>query len=185
MIHVSGGLEAAPVMGYADIIADITATGTTLRENGLRILVDGTVIESQSVIVGNGRALANDPEKLVHARQILEKIEASQRAQKYQRVTGDIKGESEDEVARQVMRRRELGGLDGPTISAVHTGKQSNWFTVQVLVRKSDLPSVVSHFRELGGIGIAANDVQYVYREGCEAYDRLVENLKPFKESGE
>jgi hypothetical protein len=43
----------------------------------------------------------------------------------------------------------------------------------------------VSHFRELGGIGIAANDVQYVYREGCEAYDRLVENLKPFKESGE
>ena len=56
MIHVSGGLEAAPVMGYADIIADITATGTTLRENDLRILVDGIVIRSQSVIVGNGRA---------------------------------------------------------------------------------------------------------------------------------
>ncbi len=185
MIHVSGGLEAAPVMGYADIIADITATGTTLRENGLRILVDGIVIESQSVIVGNGRALANDPEKLAHARQILEKIEASQRAQKYQRVTGDIQGESEDEVARQVMRRPELGGLDGPTISAVHTGKPNSWFTVQVLVHKSDLPDVVSQFRDLGGIGIAANDVQYVYRERCESYDRLVENLKPFKESGE
>ncbi len=182
MIHVSGGLEAAPVMGYADIIADITATGTTLRENGLRILVDGIVIESQSVIIGNGRALANDPEKLTNARQILEKIEASLRAEKYQRVTGDIQGESEDEVARQVMSRRELGGLDGPTISAVHTGKSNNWYTVQVLVRKSDLPDVVSHFRDLGGIGIAANDVQYVYRDRCESYDRLVENLKPFAE---
>ncbi len=185
MVHVSGGLEAAPVMGYADIIADITATGTTLRENGLRILVDGTVIESQSVIVGNGQALASDPDKLANARRILEKIEASLRARKYQRVTGDIQGESEDEVARQVMRRPELGGLDGPTISAVHTGKQKNWYTVQVLVRKSDLADVVSHFRDLGGIGIAANDVQYVYRDRCDAYDRLVENLKPFSESDE
>ena len=172
------------VTSMADL-ADITATGTTLRENGLRILVDGTVIESQSVIVGNGRALANDPEKLTQARQIIEKIEASQRAKKYQRVTGDIQGESEDEVARQVTHRPELSRLDGLTVSAVHTGKQNNWFTVQVLVRKSDLPDVVSHFRDLGGIGIAANDVQYVYRERCETYDRLVENLKPFKESGE
>jgi ATP phosphoribosyltransferase len=185
MIHVSGGLEAAPVMGYADIIADITATGTTLRENGLRILVDGNVIQSQSVIVGNGRALANDPEKLGLARQILEKIEASQRASKYQRVTGDIQGESEDSVARQVMSKPVLGGLDGPTISSVHTGKESNWYTVQVLVRKTDLSAAVSHFRDMGGIGIAANDVQYVYRDRCEAYDRLVENLQPFSESGE
>ena len=63
MVHVSGGLEAAPVIGYADVIADITATGRTLRENDLRILVDGTVIESQSVMVGNARTLANDQEK--------------------------------------------------------------------------------------------------------------------------
>ena len=77
MVSVSGGLEAAPVMGYADIIADITATGTTLRENDLRILADGVVIESQAVIIGNGRALASDPEKLALTRQLLEKIEIS------------------------------------------------------------------------------------------------------------
>jgi ATP phosphoribosyltransferase len=185
MIHVSGGLEAAPVMGYADIIADITATGTTLRENDLRILVDGIVIRSQSVIVGNGRALANDPEKLGLARQILEKVEASQRASRYQRVTGDIQGESEDKVARQVMSKPELAGLDRPTISSVHTPNKNNWYTVQVLVRKIDLSAAVSHFRDMGGIGIAANDAQYVYRDRCKAYDRLVENLKPFSESGE
>ena len=76
MISVSGGLEAAPVMGYADIIADITATGATLRENDLRILVDGIVIESQAVIIGNGRALASDPEKLGLTRSLIEKISA-------------------------------------------------------------------------------------------------------------
>jgi ATP phosphoribosyltransferase len=185
MVSVSGGLEAAPVMGYADIIADITATGTTLRENGLRILVDGTIIESQAVIVGNGRALAKDPEKLALTRKLLEKIEASLRANRYQRVTGDIRGESEDEVARQVMKRRELAGVDGPTISAVHTGNGSSWFTVQVLVQKTDLAEVVNHFRDLGGIGIAATDVQYVYRERCDSYDQLIENLARFTEASD
>ena len=184
MVSVSGGLEAAPVMGYADIIADITATGTTLRENGLRILVDGTIIDSQAVIVGNGRALANDPEKLTLTRKLLEKIEASLRANRYQRVTGDIQGESEDEVVRQVMKRRELAGVDGPTISAVHTSNNSSWFTVQVLVQKTDLTEVVNHFRDLGGIGIAATDVQYAYRERCDSYDQLVENLARFRETG-
>ena len=184
MVSVSGGLEAAPVMGYADIIADITATGTTLRENGLRILVDGTIIDSQAVIVGNGRALANDPEKLALTRKLLEKIEASLRANRYQRVTGDIQGDSEVEVVRQVMKRRELAGVDGPTISAVHTGNNSSWFTVQVLVQKTYLTEVVNHFRDLGGIGIAATDVQHACRERCDSYDQLVENLARFRETG-
>ena len=184
MVHVSGGLEAAPVMGYADIIADITATGTTLRENGLRIIVDGIIIESQSVIVGNGRALATNQKKLDLTKQILEKVEATQRALKYQRITGDIQGESEEEVARQVVKRRELGGLDGPTISPVHTQKTDNWYTVQVLVQKTDIAEVVSHFRGLGGIGITTNDVQYIYRDRCESYVQLVENLKPFIDMG-
>ncbi len=184
MVSVSGGLEAAPVMGYADIIADITATGTTLRENGLRILVDGTIIDSQAVIVGNGRVLANDPEKLALTRKLLEKIEASLRANRYQRVTGDIQGDSEVEVVRQVMKRRELAGVDGPTISAVHTDNNSSWFTVQVLVQKTDLTEVVNHFRDLGGIGIAATDVQHACRERCDSYDQLVENLARFRETG-
>lgn len=184
MVSVSGGLEAAPVMGYADIIADITATGTTLRENGLRILIDGTIIDSQAIIVGNGQALANDPEKLALTRKLLEKIEASLRANRYQRVTGDIQGDSEVEVVRQVMKRRELAGVDGPTISAVHTDNNSSWFTVQVLVQKTDLTEVMNHFRDLGGIGIAATDVQYAYRERCDSYDQLLANLSRFRETG-
>ena len=94
MVHLSGALELAPTMGTADLIADITATGTTLRENGLRILADGTVIESQAVVVGNGRALANDPEKLELVRQILEKIDESIAAQSGPDFMGDVQGDS-------------------------------------------------------------------------------------------
>tara|TARA_B100000214_G_C23923074_1_gene607039 strand:+ start:474 stop:1214 length:741 start_codon:yes stop_codon:yes gene_type:complete len=64
IVHISGGLEAAPIMGYADIIADITATGTTLKENDLRIIDDGIVIESQAVMICNYASILIDDEKI-------------------------------------------------------------------------------------------------------------------------
>ena len=108
MVHVSGGLEAAPVIGYADVIADITATGRTLRENDLRILIDGTVMESQSVMVGNARTLANDQNKLQNIREILRKIDANLRVRDNQSISAKIEGQSEGETAPQPIQQREL-----------------------------------------------------------------------------
>ena len=108
MVHVSGGLEAAPVIGYADVIADITATGRTLRENDLRILIDGTVIESQSVMVGNARTLANDQNKLQNIRQILKKIDANFRSRDNQSISAKLEGQSGGETAPQPIQQRQL-----------------------------------------------------------------------------
>ncbi len=38
IIEVKGSVELAPIVGMADAIVDITATGSTLRENGLEIV---------------------------------------------------------------------------------------------------------------------------------------------------
>ena len=108
MVHVSGGLEAAPVIGYADVIADITATGRTLRENDLRILVDGTVIESQSVMVGNARTLANDQKKLQHIRQILGKIDANLQTSDNQSISAKLEGQSEGATTSQPLQQPQL-----------------------------------------------------------------------------
>ena len=105
MVHVSGGLEAAPIIGYADVIADITATGRTLRENDLRILVDGTVMESQSVMVGNARTLANDQNKLQYIRQILGKIDANLRTRDNYLVSAEIENWSEGKTAPQPIEK--------------------------------------------------------------------------------
>ena len=53
----SGTLEAAPLAGYADLIADLTATGTTLKENRLKTLEDGTVLSSQACLLANTERL--------------------------------------------------------------------------------------------------------------------------------
>ena len=51
LVASSGGLEAAPIIGYADIIADITVTGNTMKENNLRPLTDGILFESQATFI--------------------------------------------------------------------------------------------------------------------------------------
>lgn len=178
LVHASGGLEAAPTMGYADFIADITASGATLRENRLRPLVDGEVIASQASIIGNARLLAESPEKLALTREILERIEGFLRAREFQRVSANIESESEDEVALRVMQKRHLAGIQGPTISKVHTDDGKMWFNVQVVVRKDNLVRAVDHFRSLGGSGITVNEASYVFRARCESYDKLTEALK-------
>ena len=59
LVSASGGLEAAPLLGYADMIADITVTGTTIRDNDLKIIKDGIVFESQACLIAKDRIVPN------------------------------------------------------------------------------------------------------------------------------
>jgi ATP phosphoribosyltransferase len=46
-----GATEAAPASGVADIVVDITTTGSTLAANGLRVLEDGVMLQSQACLI--------------------------------------------------------------------------------------------------------------------------------------
>ena len=98
------------MIGYADVIADITATGTTLRENDLRILLDGTVMKSQSVMIGNARTLANDQNKLQHIRQILEKIDATLLKSDNHNASAKVEEHSELKMTSQSKKQRKFIG---------------------------------------------------------------------------
>src|SRR5512137_417382 len=53
--EVSGATEVAPQVGLADIITDLTETGSTLKLNHMREI--GVVLESRAVLVGNRKSL--------------------------------------------------------------------------------------------------------------------------------
>lgn len=55
--RISGSVEIAPALGIAQAIVDLTSTGRTLAENGLRIL--SKVYDSESVLVVNKQSLLN------------------------------------------------------------------------------------------------------------------------------
>ena len=51
IVESLGATEGAPAAGSADIIVDITSTGSTLRANHLRILDDGVILESEACLI--------------------------------------------------------------------------------------------------------------------------------------
>lgn len=51
IVESLGATEGAPAAGQADIIVDITSTGSTLKANNLKILSDGVILKSQACLV--------------------------------------------------------------------------------------------------------------------------------------
>jgi hypothetical protein len=57
IVESVGATEATPVAGTAELIVDITTTGTTLRANHLKVLDDGLILKSQAHLFASRAAL--------------------------------------------------------------------------------------------------------------------------------
>lgn len=55
IVESLGATEGAPAAGSADVVVDITTTGSTLRANHLKILSDGVILESEACLVASKR----------------------------------------------------------------------------------------------------------------------------------
>jgi ATP phosphoribosyltransferase len=55
IVESLGATEGAPAAGSADVIVDITTTGSTLRANHLKVLDDGVILKSQACLVSSLR----------------------------------------------------------------------------------------------------------------------------------
>ena len=53
IVESLGATEAAPSAGTADIIVDITSTGSTLTANHLKILSDGVILKSEANLIAS------------------------------------------------------------------------------------------------------------------------------------
>lgn len=68
IVESLGATEGAPAAGSADIIVDITTTGSTLKANQLKVLGDGVILKSEACLLRSAarqreagdRALAED-----------------------------------------------------------------------------------------------------------------------------
>jgi ATP phosphoribosyltransferase len=72
IVEVKGSVELAPLTGLAEAIVDLTATGTTLRENGL--------VERETILEATARLIANPVAHKLKAAEIdavLERLRAA------------------------------------------------------------------------------------------------------------
>jgi len=68
-VESPGATEGAPAAGTAEIIVDITSTGSTLVANNLKILKDGIILKSEAVL-----ATAKSPDVTKEQSEVLRQI---------------------------------------------------------------------------------------------------------------
>jgi ATP phosphoribosyltransferase len=174
LVPASGTLEAATAAGYADLIADLSATGTTLRENRLKTLDGGTILVSQACLIGNRSLLSSLQEASRLARVLLEMMEAHLGAEQYFRLTANVSGSSEIEISSSILTRSAITGMRGLTISKISNIENKYWCSVSVLAKKTQLLEAVDELRNCGGVDITASQVNYLFDGISSAYRQLI-----------
>ena len=173
LVSASGSLEAAPALGYADIIADISSTGTTLRENRLKSVHGGVIMSSEACLISNTAELAASADKLASATSLVERIEGYLQSLEYYGLTANMRGESADEVAAYLLDHDDLSGLTGPTISKVYSRDSQGWYAVTVMVEQDKLLAAVERLRSLGASSVTVSHPSYMFQSECKAVARL------------
>jgi ATP phosphoribosyltransferase len=75
IVESLGATEGTPAAGTADLIVDITTTGTTLKANGLKVLDDGILLRSEATLFSS-RAAPWTPEARATLNEIAARINA-------------------------------------------------------------------------------------------------------------
>lgn len=147
--RVSGATEIAPHMGVADVIVDITSTGSTLRVHGLREI--GTVMESTARLVASHEALA-DPGSRSAIDDLSTALESVLRAQEKRYLMANVPRNKIDEV------RSVIPGLSGPTI--VEVLDQGAWVAAHAVVDADTVYVTISKLKALGAEGILVTRIE-------------------------
>jgi ATP phosphoribosyltransferase len=194
LLTADGALEAAPAMGCADIILDLVSTGVTLKENNLREIEGGRILESQGVLVASRTSLLNRPGLLGIVRELIERLDGHLKAEEFYSVIANMRGDTPEEVAATLLNEEGLRGLQGPTISPVYSALPGNgngngggngkgaashqgfWAAV-ICVPKKRLYASVKTLQKLGGSGVLVQPMTYIFDEEPARWGRLIAEL--------
>ncbi|HYO67795.1 MAG TPA: ATP phosphoribosyltransferase [Archangium sp.] len=146
VVPVSGATEIAPHLGIADIIVDLTSTGSTLKMNGLREV--GTVVQSSARLIARKNHTPEAAAKLEELRQALSSVLAA-RGKRYLMAN----------VPRRVLPtvREVLPGLNGPTVVDVQGG---DFVAVHAVVPAKSIYRTIAALKNLGCEGILVTRIE-------------------------
>jgi len=137
-VEVGGSCEAMVPLGLAEAIVDITETGNSLRDNGLRILSE--IGSYQTVLVARPER-AEDPE----IKQLARRIQGAMIAQTYRLVEYNIRREKLAEA------EKVTPGFQAPTVNSL---EDPAWCAVRSLVPVKQLGRVIDELEALGATAI-------------------------------
>jgi ATP phosphoribosyltransferase len=151
IVPVSGAAEIAPHLGIADIVVDLTSTGSTLKVNGLREVA--TVLESTARLITR---VADDdrldPGKRRALDDLADALASVLRARGQRYVMANVPRAALDRV------KEVLPGLNGPTVIDILNGGQH--VAVHAVVPETAIFRTIARLKALGGAGILVTRIE-------------------------
>jgi len=151
IIPVGGACEAAPQLGIADAIVDLSSSGDTLRTNHLRVVEE--VLVTSTMLIGNISAIRQKGEKIGEIRLALESVIRA-KGQKY--IMMNVPRSSLGDV------KNVLPGLGGPTVMDVASAE--NLVAVHAVVGEERIFSLITQLRKAGARDILVVPIERMVR---------------------
>lgn len=149
IVKLSGSTEAAPFIGIADLITDLTSTGTTLKMNHLEIV--DTLLESTITLIANKDSL-KEKNELIEA--VSTSIKGVLDADRKKLIMMNVKDECLDKV------KKVMPSMSGPTISEVLSEEKT--VAVQAVIDEDVVFELVNDLRNAGAKDILVVPIERI-----------------------
>ncbi|RAP43470.1 ATP phosphoribosyltransferase [uncultured Methanosphaera sp.] len=137
ILSLSGATEVAPLIGVADVISDLTSTGTTLKMNHLREI--DTILNSSVRLIANKDSVKEKYDKIEAIRTgIIGVLHADHKKLIMANVT-----KSDLEAVREAMP-----GMGGPTVSEIFGSDDT--VAVHSVISEDDVFETINKLRKIG-----------------------------------
>jgi ATP phosphoribosyltransferase len=144
IVRLDGAVENAVALGVADAVADVVATGTTLRRAGLEIIGEPLLV-SEALLIQPSEAASNPATDT-----FVRRIHSVMVARSYVLVDYDIPNAKLEQACVVTP------GIEAPTVSPLHQG---DWSAVRAMVPSADVHRVMDELFALGARGILVTDI--------------------------
>ncbi len=166
IVESLGATEGAPASGSAELIVDITTTGTTLAANALKVIDDGVILRSQANLVAS-RTASWSLRELEIARLALDRIAAQRRARAYCEVRTRFAGCNDALLAQAKETFGVTTPFGGPTSSGMLT----------LHCPPEQVYGLSNFLRDKGAAAISVVELTYVFARDNPLYETLTAKL--------
>jgi ATP phosphoribosyltransferase len=151
LVPMSGAVEVAPHLGIADVIVDLTSTGSTLKTNGLRELVTIATSSARLVTRPGGETGRPTPEART-LEELVTALSSVLRARGQRYLMANVPRTRLDEV------KQVVPGINGPTVIDILNG--GAYVAVHAVVAAATIYRTIADLKALGAEGILVTRIE-------------------------
>jgi ATP phosphoribosyltransferase len=181
IVSSAGATEGAPAAGLAELIVDLSSTGSTLAQNHLKEIDGGTAYEAQACLIACTRAREWNARSLSALDKLTEHIEARLRA-----LAGvELRFHLPADKLRKA-RIRLTSDLSCSFVAGDQTtgGADGSWVETAVFCPSERIHDVVSVLRSMGCTRVSVQRCEFVFEAGAASMHKLRSALKHQGASG-